>query len=604
MAYRSLLAVCLLSAGVLLHAQGIITTIAGNGTIGDSGDGGAATSATLGSATGIVVDKSGNIYFTDSIFNRVRKIDAQGKISTFAGGIVAALGDGGPATSARLGFQGPHAGLAVDSTGNVYIADYFDGRVRKVDTQGNISTVAGNSTSPGLGAFTGDGGPATSAGLNSPTGVALDSAGNLYIADYGNYRIRKVDTHGIITTFAGIGAVTRSDSGDGGLATKAEIGSPYDVAVDSQGNVFIADSEHVREVNAAGIISTAAHGFFGTCVQAPTAVASADVAANGFALDGAGNLYIADKSADCVQELETNGMVSTVAGGGQNMGDGEPATQAELVSPAAVALDSSGNLYIATSGAIRKVGASATQPSAKPIISATNGVVNGATFLPGISPNSWVTIQGSNLSADTNYWTVTDGVLPTSLDGVSVSFGGLPAYVSFISPNQINVLTPAGLTDQFPMVTVTNSAGASVAETAFSNQYMPAFFLWPNNQVVATHQDFSFAVKNGTFPGVTTVPAKPGETIILWGTGFGPTSPAVPQGVTVPTDKSYSTVAVPTVELNLVNATVYGAALAPGFAGLYQLAFQVPSSLSDGDYQVFATVGAPSGNVPMLTVQQ
>jgi DNA-binding beta-propeller fold protein YncE len=117
MAYRSLIAACLVSSGVLLHAQGIITTI-----------------AKLGSANGIVVDKSGNIYFTDSIFSVVRKIDTQGKISTFAGGIAPSLGDGGPATSARLGFQGPHAGLAVDGVGNVYIADYFDRSVRKVDT--------------------------------------------------------------------------------------------------------------------------------------------------------------------------------------------------------------------------------------------------------------------------------------------------------------------------------------------------------------------------------------------------------------------------------------------------------------------------------------
>jgi uncharacterized protein (TIGR03437 family) len=132
---------------------------------------------------------------------------------------------------------------------------------------------------------------------------------------------------------------------------------------------------------------------------------------------------------------------------------------------------------------------------------------------------------------------------------------------------------------------------------------MLAFFTWPSNQVVATHEDFTWAVQNGTFPGTTTVAAKPGETIILRGTGFGPTTPAIPAGVIVPSDKTCSTTAAPTVLLNLVNATVYGAALAPGFAGLYQLAFQVPASLPDGDYQVFATVGVASGNVPMLTVK-
>jgi uncharacterized protein (TIGR03437 family) len=266
-------------------------------------------------------------------------------------------------------------------------------------------------------------------------------------------------------------------------------------------------------------------------------------------------------------------------------------------------VDSSGNFYIAVGSVVRKVGASSTQPSAEPIIS-SNGVLNGGSFEPGISPNSWVTIQGTNFSSSTANWTVTGGVLPTMVDGVSVSIGGSPAYVDYVSPTQINVLTPPDLTDQFPTVVVTNSAGSSAAATAFSQPEMPAFFVWPNNQVVATHTDFSWAVKNGTFPGVTTVPAKPGETIILWGTGFGPTTPETPKGVIVPSDKTYSSTAVPTVEVNLVSAMVYGAALAPGFAGLYQLAFQVPASLADGDYQVFATVGAPSGNVPMLTVQQ
>jgi uncharacterized protein (TIGR03437 family) len=603
MLYRCLAATVLLAAGMILHAQGIISTVAGNGNIGYTGDGGPATSATLGSANGIVADKAGDLYFADAIFSVVRKVNAQGIISTFAGGGAAALGDGGPATSARLSFQGPHAGLAVDSAGNLYIADYIDSRIRKVDTSGTITTVAGANPTLGLGGFSGDGGPATSALLNSPTGVALDSAGNIYIADYGNERIRKVDTSGTITTIAGVGAVTGSDTGDGGPATSAEIGSPYDVAVDGKGNVYIADSEHVRQINPSGIINTVAHGFFGTCVLTPTPAASADVAANGFAVDGSGNLYIADKTADCIQELETNGMVSTVAGGGSNMGNGEPATQALLVSPAAVALDSGGNLYIATSAAIRKVTASSIQPSAEPIISA-NGVLNGASFELGISPNSWVTIQGTNFTTVTNTWTITGGVLPTMLDGVSVSFDGLPGYVDYISPTQINVLTPPNLTDQFPMVMVTNTVGSSVAQLAISEPENPAFFIWPDNQVVATHSDFTWAVKNGTFPGTTTVPAKPGEAIILWGTGFGPTSPATPVGVIVPSDQTYSTTAVPTVEVNLVPATVYGAALAPGFAGLYQLAFQVPASLSDGTYQVFATVGTPSGNVPMLTVQQ
>jgi uncharacterized protein (TIGR03437 family) len=249
------------------------------------------------------------------------------------------------------------------------------------------------------------------------------------------------------------------------------------------------------------------------------------------------------------------------------------------------------------------VTASSTQPSLKPIIS-PNGIVNGASFTIGIAPNTFITINGSNFSTVTDTWTVTGGVLPTSLDGVSVSIGGLLAYVNYVSPTQINALTPANLTDQFPMVTVTNSVGTSVGATVLSSEYMPAFFTWPGHQVVATHTDFSFAAKNGTFPGVTTVPAKPGETIILYGTGFGPTSPATPLGLVVPSDKTYATTAAASVQVNLVYGTVYGTALAPGFAGLYQLAFQVPPSLPDGDYQLFAIVGEPAADVPMITVKQ
>ncbi|HEV8037360.1 MAG TPA: hypothetical protein VGP62_00755 [Bryobacteraceae bacterium] len=292
-----------------------ITTVAGNANLGNSGDGGPATSASIGAAQGVVVDKAGNIYIADGIFNLIRKVDTKGIISTLAGGNVVDLGDGGPATKARLDF-GPavHAGLAVDNAGNLYIADTGDMRVRKVDAaSGTITTVAGNSPGLGIGGFSGDGGLATNAALNSPDGVALDGAGNIYIADNGNQRIRKVDTSGKITTFAGIGFVTSSDTGDGGPANKAELTSLSDVAVDNAGNVYIADQEHIRQVDKSGTINTVAHGFFGTCAATPQPVANSDVAATGLAVDGAGDLFIADKLAECIQEL-SNGTVTTVAG--------------------------------------------------------------------------------------------------------------------------------------------------------------------------------------------------------------------------------------------------------------------------------------------------
>src|SRR5271165_1093311 len=244
-------------------------------------------------------------------------------------------------------------------------------------------------------------------------------------------------------------------------------------------------------------------------------------------------------------------------------------------------------------------------PPGPPSIS-TNGVENGASFQPGIVPNSWVTILGSSLASKTDDWTkfIVNGQFPISVDGVSVMIGGKAAFINFISPGQINLLAPDVAFGPLP-VTVTTSGGTSATFTVTSNQYGPAFFAWPNMQPVATRQDFSWAVKNGTFSGTTTVPAKPGDVIILWGNGFGPTNPIAPVGAPVPGDKTYSTTTLPAVTINNVQATVYGAALAPGFAGLYQIAIQVPASIPDGDWPIQASIGgvqSPTGTV--LSVHQ
>jgi uncharacterized protein (TIGR03437 family) len=235
---------------------------------------------------------------------------------------------------------------------------------------------------------------------------------------------------------------------------------------------------------------------------------------------------------------------------------------------------------------------------------ATDGVVNGASFQPGIAPNSWITIQGSNFSSSTNTWdkAIVDGKLPTSLDGVSVSVGGKPAYVYFVSPGQINVLAPDAGTGSMS-VTVSNAGGTSAAATATSQTASPAFFLWAGKYAVATRQDATWAVKNGTF-STATVPAKPGDVIILWGTGFGPTTPAAPVGVQVPNDKLYSVNGV-TVTIDNQPAQVFGAALSPGFAGLYQVAIQIPSNARDGDLPVVASAGGVQSPANVsITVQK
>jgi uncharacterized protein (TIGR03437 family) len=236
---------------------------------------------------------------------------------------------------------------------------------------------------------------------------------------------------------------------------------------------------------------------------------------------------------------------------------------------------------------------------------AASGVVNGASFQPGIVPNSWITAQGSNLSSGTDTWDKaigSDGKLPTSLDGVSVSVGGKPAYVYFVSPGQINVLAPDAGTGSMP-VTVTNGGVTSAVANATSQTISPAFFLWAGKYTVATRQDATWAVKNGTF-SVNTVPAKPGDVIILWGTGFGPTTPAAPVGVQVPNDKLYSVNGV-TVTIDNQPAQVFGTALSPGFAGLYQVGIQVPASARDGDLPIVASVGGvPSPANVFITVQK
>ena len=363
---------------------GVITTVAGNGTQGFSGDNGPATSAQLSEPYGVAVDFAGNLYIADRGNHRIRKVSG-GVITTVAGnGLRGFSGDDGPATSAQLNSP---SGIAVDSAGNLYISDHGNNRIRKV-SGGVISTVAGNGTQ----GFSGDDGPAISAQLNGPIGVAVDSAGNLYMADsLFNFlaepvigRIRKVsggvistiaelsgatgvavdsagnlyiaDTDsllrklsgGVITTVAGGG----SPSADDGPATSAQLYEPSEVAVDSADNLYIADtSKRIRKVSG-GVITTVAGGGSSLDDNGPATSAQLRSAA-GVAVDSVGNIYIADWGR--IRKV-SGGVITTVAGNGTQgfSGDNGPATSAQL-SPTGVAVDSAGNLYIADSNRIRKV---------------------------------------------------------------------------------------------------------------------------------------------------------------------------------------------------------------------------------------------------------
>ena len=247
--------------------------------------------------------------------------------------------------------------------------------------------------------------------------------------------------------------------------------------------------------------------------------------------------------------------------------------------------------------------ASIPSPPSPPVITS---VVNAASFQSGVVANSWVTIQGTNLAPKTDDWSnsIVNGALPTSVDSVSVSMGGKPAYVYYLSPDQLDVLAPDVPAGPIT-VTITTAGGASAAFATTASAYGPAFFLWPGSQAVATRTDYSYAVKPGTFPGATTAAAKPGETIILWATGFGPTTPAAPGGIAVPSNQTYATATLPSISIGNIPATVEGAALASGSAGVYQIAIQVPGSLTNGDWPIQASIGgvsSPTGAI--LTVQQ
>jgi uncharacterized protein (TIGR03437 family) len=253
----------------------------------------------------------------------------------------------------------------------------------------------------------------------------------------------------------------------------------------------------------------------------------------------------------------------------------------------------SGDHIYTTSVTLKPAAASGT----KPTISRDGGVVNAASFQPGIAPGGWVTIVGTNLAATTRTWTsdeLTGGKLPTSLDGVGVTINGKPAYVEYTSPTQINVVAPQDDSSGQVEVRVTSNGQASDATIATLNAFSPAFFTFDGKYLAATHADNTLLGKPGLFasaPSATT-PAKPGETIVLYGTGFGPTSPAIATGQL--TDRIASITTPLTITIGGVPATVAFAGLVPPYAELYQFNVQVPTTVPDGDQPVTAQISGSS----------
>ena len=400
----------------------LIYTIAGNGSAGYSGDGGPATAATLNYPAAAIRDALGNLYIADSNNNLIRKVAAgTGIITTIAGnGTAGFSGDNGPATSAELNYP---FGLALDSSGDIFIADEANSVVREINaTTGVITTIAGNGTA----GFAGDTNTATGAELNYPHGLGFDSGGNLYIADTDNKRIRKVAAGtGIITTVAG--GSYMSYSGDGGPATSAGLSGPYGVSVDSAGNLYISDTFNnvIRKVNVAGIISTiAGHasspynnypgGYSGDGGPATSAQLYQPDAV---AIDSAGNLYIADTENSAIREVTASTqIITTVAGNGLGCyamsGDGGAAASAGLCYPQSVFLDNSGNLIVADSGwnRIREI----TAPGVPPSAAAAQPTFN-------VQPGTYVGTQTVNITDATPgaaIYVTLGGATPTTLSPI------------------------------------------------------------------------------------------------------------------------------------------------------------------------------------------
>jgi uncharacterized protein (TIGR03437 family) len=593
-----LLGLATLLAPALCLAQGYaITTAAGGGNpyyFAGTGDGGNATSAGLGNPCyDVAVDGAGNLYIVAG--SLIRKVTPAGIISTVAGG-GSSVGDYVPATQADLS---PTA-IAVDTAGSLFIADSVFGtsRIRKVDSTGTITTVAGGAQCCALG----DGGPATSAYIAIPWGLAVDTSGNLYIAQVdtsNNNLVRKVSSNGTITTVAGGGAAT----GDGGAATSARLARPLGVAVDTAGNLYIteASGNRVRKVSKSGTITTIAG------IDSPWHVA----------VDASGNLYVTQPSDALVRFITPDGAVATIAGTGAHglSGDGGPAMGAMLDLPAGIALGGHGTVYVAdaTLGTARvRLLTPGAPPTAPPSI-ASGGIVSAGAFgaFTSVAPGSWIEIYGARLAADSRLWGGADfnGVnAPTLLDGTRVTVGGQFAFVSYISQAQVNVQVPSNVGTGSQPIIVSTAAGASAPYTITVNPQQPgllapnSFIIGGKQYIAAFFQDGAFALPPGAIAGVASRRAHFGDILTLWGIGFGSVTPNTPAGQLVP---QLNTLAAPLhILFGQTEATLQYDGLEPNAVGLYQFNLVVPNvAASDAVPVTFTLGGVPGTQTLYIAVQ-
>jgi uncharacterized protein (TIGR03437 family) len=657
---------------------GIINTVAGGG---DLGDGGPATAARFYYPRALAADQAGNVYLVDNNGRRVRRFTPEGQMWTVAGdGIGGNSGDGGPATTAR--FQNPFA-IAIDSAGNLHIADAGGQRIRKIWRNGLMSTIAGT----GSAGFGGDGGPATAAQFNTPGGLAFDGAGNLYISDTGNSRVRRMTPAGVIATVAGDG--NKGYGGDGGPGTLAHLNEPVRLAFDATGNLYIADraDQRIRRLTPAGIISTVAgNGTAGGGGDGGPATAAQLSYPSGVGFDSNGNMLLAVLNNHRIRAVSPSGVITTIAGSGAAgfAGDGGPALNAQLWSPNDVLIDSSGNILIADGDnrVVRKLtpltctyaispasgvpvpsaGANAlrvnvTAPlgcawtaasnaswititsaasgngdgtisysvaantssavrtgtltiagqtftvtqAAAPVLTAA-GITNAASYAAGVTPGSIVTIFGVGLTKSVKGVIPAGSLpLPTQLAGTSVQVGGVAAPLFAVAnvngAEQINLQIPYEAAGQGVVSIVVNNNGETSAPIQVT--------VLPAHPGIFTVDGKAGAILHGADNALVTAsnPAIGGEVVVIYATGLGGVNPTPRTGAAAPSSEPLARTSVaPLATVGGINAEVLFSGLAPGFVGLYQVNIRVPLDTPIGIVPIVLNAGGLNSNGVIIAV--
>jgi uncharacterized protein (TIGR03437 family) len=619
---------------------------AGTGKAGFAGDDGAATAATLARPTGITSDGPGNVYISDHDNGRIRKIAPTGVITTVfpptatlatslalnnprgvaldgagnmyiadsgnhvvrkvalgtgiamtvAGtGVAGFNGDTGPATQLQLNFP---VQARTDNQGNLYIVDDIqntrDAWVRKVSPDGIMTTFAGT----GKDGFTGDGGPASVASLSQPEDIAFDLAGNSYIADVTNNRIRQITPDGIIHTIAGTG--NAGETGDGGSALAAQLNTPRAVATDGLGNLYVGEYQgnRLRRISKDGTIQTlAGDGRLVSSGDGGPAISSSTQTPCGLAVDGTGSIYLAEWRGNRIRKIDAAGVITTIAGTDEANygGDGGNAQNARLNTPTRVAVDNFGNIYVADSGnnRIRKL----TPP---PVF--ISGVVNAASSLFGpVAPGQIVNINGNGLgpAQSLNYQLDNSGLLSTTLGGTQAIFDGVAAPLLSAQANQVTAVVPYEVSGTAITHLQIVSSGSQTNTVALP--------------VAATAPGIFTQDSSGKGPGMilnadstTNSPLNPalrGSVVTISATGEGQTNPPGVDGLIATSDASTP---VQPVSVQIGDATD-GAAFYTGgvpgqSAGFFRVAVQIPDDAPTGDAIPIVLIIGSAGSQPGVTI--